>query len=67
MSIHLIGLNHRTAPVEIREQLAFTREGAATDRVVARARQQRHYVVVDTRMAPEVDLLDRQSQHDQEP
>lgn len=30
MSIHLIGLNHRTAPVEIREQLAFTREGAAT-------------------------------------
>ena len=30
MSIFLIGLNHRTAPVEIREQLAFTREGAAT-------------------------------------
>ena len=30
MSIHLIGLNHRTAPVEIREQLAFSREGVAT-------------------------------------
>jgi glutamyl-tRNA reductase len=30
MSILLIGLNHRTAPVDVREQLAFTREGAAT-------------------------------------
>lgn len=30
MSIHLIGLNHRTAPVEIREQLAFSRDGVAT-------------------------------------
>jgi glutamyl-tRNA reductase len=26
----LIGLNHRTAPVEVREQLAFSRDGAAT-------------------------------------
>ncbi|MGE5609523.1 MAG: glutamyl-tRNA reductase [Bacillota bacterium] len=26
----LIGLNHRTAPVEIREQLAFSRDGVAT-------------------------------------
>lgn len=30
MSITLVGLNHRTAPVEIREQLAFSREGVAT-------------------------------------
>jgi glutamyl-tRNA reductase len=30
VSILLIGLNHRTAPVEIREQLAFSREGVAT-------------------------------------
>ena len=30
MSILLIGLNHRTAPVEIREQIAFSREGVAT-------------------------------------
>jgi glutamyl-tRNA reductase len=30
MSILLIGVNHRTAPVEVREQLAFTREGVAT-------------------------------------
>src|SRR5947208_13397178 len=30
MSILLIGLNHRTAPVEVREQLAFGREGVAT-------------------------------------
>ena len=29
MSIHVLGLNHRTAPVELREQLAFSREGAA--------------------------------------
>ena len=28
--ILLIGLNHRTAPVDIREQLAFSREGVAT-------------------------------------
>ena len=30
MSIILVGLNHRTAPVEIREQLAFGREGVPT-------------------------------------
>ncbi len=30
MKIMLIGLNHRTAPVEVREQLAFSHEGAAT-------------------------------------
>ncbi len=30
MSILLIGLNHRTAPVEVREQIAFSREGSAT-------------------------------------
>lgn len=30
MGILLIGLNHRTAPVEVREQLAFSRDGAAT-------------------------------------
>jgi glutamyl-tRNA reductase len=30
VSILLIGLNHRTAPVEIREQLAFSRDGTAT-------------------------------------
>lgn len=30
MSILLIGLNHRTAPVEVREQLAFSRDGIAT-------------------------------------
>jgi glutamyl-tRNA reductase len=30
MSILLIGLNHRTAPVEVREQIAFSREGVAT-------------------------------------
>ena len=30
MSILLIGLNHRTAPVELREQLVFSREGVAT-------------------------------------
>ena len=30
MSILLIGLNHRTAPVEVREQLAFSRDGFAT-------------------------------------
>ncbi|MGN6369252.1 MAG: glutamyl-tRNA reductase [Phycisphaerae bacterium] len=28
MSIIVLGLNHRTAPVELREQLAFSREGA---------------------------------------
>ncbi len=32
MSILLVGLNHRTAPVEIREQIAFSRDGAATAR-----------------------------------
>ena len=30
MSILLVGLNHHTAPVEVREQLAFSRDGAAT-------------------------------------
>ena len=30
MSILLIGLSHRTAPVEVREQLAFSRDGVAT-------------------------------------
>lgn len=30
MSILLIGLNHRTAPVQVRERLAFSREGIAT-------------------------------------
>src|SRR3954470_23327030 len=30
MSILVIGLNHRTAPVEVREQLAFSRDGVAT-------------------------------------
>jgi len=30
MGILLVGLNHRTAPVEIREQLAFSRDGVAT-------------------------------------
>ena len=30
MSILLIGLNYKTAPMEVREQLAFSREGAAT-------------------------------------
>ena len=29
MSILLLGLNHRTAPVEVRERLAFSREGAS--------------------------------------
>ena len=29
MSIYVLGLNYRTAPVELREQLAFSREGAA--------------------------------------
>ncbi len=29
MGIVVLGLNHRTAPVELREQLAFSREGAA--------------------------------------
>jgi glutamyl-tRNA reductase len=29
MSITVLGLNHRTAPVELREQLAFSRDGAA--------------------------------------
>lgn len=30
MSIIIVGLNHRTAPVQIREQLAFGREGVPT-------------------------------------
>ena len=30
VSILLIGLNHKTAPVELREQLAFSREGVST-------------------------------------
>lgn len=30
MSLLLVGLNHRTAPVEVRERLAFSREGVAT-------------------------------------
>jgi glutamyl-tRNA reductase len=30
VNILLIGLNHRTAPVEVREQIAFSREGVAT-------------------------------------
>lgn len=30
MSLLMLGLNHRTAPVEVREKLAFSREGAAT-------------------------------------
>jgi glutamyl-tRNA reductase len=30
MSVLVIGLNHKTAPVSIREQLAFSREGVAT-------------------------------------
>src|ERR1017187_2850628 len=29
MPIVVLGLNHRTAPVELREQLAFSRDGAA--------------------------------------
>src|ERR1043165_9095047 len=38
VSILLIGLNHRTAPVEIREQLAFSREGVATALMLFRNR-----------------------------
>ena len=38
MSILLIGLNHRTAPVEIREQIAFSREGVATALLLFRNR-----------------------------
>ncbi|MEX0777327.1 MAG: glutamyl-tRNA reductase [Phycisphaeraceae bacterium] len=30
MNIHLIGMNHRTAPIDVREQLAFSREGVST-------------------------------------
>ena len=30
MSIVLLGLNHRTAPVEVRERLAFSRQGVST-------------------------------------
>ena len=38
MSILLIGLNHRTAPVEVREQLAFSRDGVATALMLFRSR-----------------------------
>jgi glutamyl-tRNA reductase len=38
MSILLVGLNHRTAPVELREQLAFTREGVSTALMLLRNR-----------------------------
>jgi glutamyl-tRNA reductase len=38
VSILLIGLNHRTAPVEVREQLAFSREGVATALLLFRNR-----------------------------
>jgi glutamyl-tRNA reductase len=38
MSILLVGLNHRTAPVEVREQLAFSREGVATALMLFRNR-----------------------------
>jgi glutamyl-tRNA reductase len=36
MSILVVGLNHRTAPVEIREQIAFSRDGAATALILFR-------------------------------
>ncbi|WP_428938355.1 glutamyl-tRNA reductase [Fontivita pretiosa] len=36
MSILLVGLNHRTAPVQIREQLAFSRDGIATALILFR-------------------------------
>jgi glutamyl-tRNA reductase len=36
VNILLIGLNHRTAPVEVREQLAFSREGVATALILFR-------------------------------
>ena len=41
MSILLIGVNHKTAPVEIRERLAFNDEACATGlrQLVARLRQ----------------------------
>lgn len=38
MSILLIGMNHRTAPVEVREQLAFSRDGVATALLLFRSR-----------------------------
>ncbi|HVT87341.1 MAG TPA: glutamyl-tRNA reductase [Tepidisphaeraceae bacterium] len=38
MTVILVGLNHRTAPVEIREQLAFSRDGAATALMMFRNR-----------------------------
>jgi len=38
MSVLLIGLNHRTAPVEVRERLAFSREGIAAALMVFRRR-----------------------------
>lgn len=36
MNFLLVGLNHRTAPVEIREQLAFSRDGVATALILFR-------------------------------
>lgn len=38
MSIYVIGLNHKTAPLDIREQLAFSREGTATALLLFRNR-----------------------------
>jgi glutamyl-tRNA reductase len=38
MSILLVGLNHRTAPIKVREQLAFSREGTATALLLFRNR-----------------------------
>ena len=38
MNILLVGLNHQTAPVNVREQLAFSREGAATALMLFRNR-----------------------------
>jgi glutamyl-tRNA reductase len=37
MSMLLLGLNHRTAPVEVRERLAFSREGTANALMLFRA------------------------------
>lgn len=38
MNVLLVGLNHRTAPVEIREQLAFSKDGVATALMLFRNR-----------------------------
>ena len=38
MSIHVYGLNHRTADVEMREQMAFSAEGTATGLLMFRNR-----------------------------